>query len=104
VAGSALLAATVALSVARLTLTRSTPGTRASARSTRATQLAQVMPSMGRVSSVFMNAESATRQRLARRYPHHATTARGAGYCGHEALAAPLRRGVAAATHRRSER
>ena len=36
-------------SVARLTCAESTPGTRASAFSTRATQLAQVMPTIGKV-------------------------------------------------------
>jgi len=39
---------TPALSLARLTLARNTPGTAASALSTRATQLAQVMPSIRR--------------------------------------------------------
>ncbi len=40
---------TAALSVARLTLTSCTPGTRFSARSTRVLHDAQVMPSMGSV-------------------------------------------------------
>jgi hypothetical protein len=45
-------ALTLACSVAKLTLTSCTPGTSASERSTRATQDAQLMPSIGNCHSV----------------------------------------------------